>query len=155
VLRFILAGATVLMAACDSPKTPTGACRPVPPPEAADKAAIAKVTDTALQNAMAGKPVMPAGERTAARREVVLACLHRSGYRAAQSGSEAQAVDAALGSCAEVIDRFVKFDAVEAALSGDPIPDPGALAELRSSFRATAIERVREAKAGRCWRKLT
>lgn len=103
---------------------------------------------------MAGKPVMAAADRTAARHKVVVSCLHRSAYQAAEAGSQAEATDAALAACAPVIDRFVKVEALEGALGGEAMPDPAAMSELRASFRPVAAEWVREAKVGQCWRSL-
>jgi hypothetical protein len=154
VLRPVLAIAAILLGACGDRQAATGKCQPAPPPEAGGKAAIERITDAALRDAIAGKAVMAPADRTAARRRVVLACLHRSGYLAAESGSEAEATEAALAGCGPVIDSFVKTEAVEAALGGGAIPDPGAMADLRGSFRVEASARVREARAGRCWRGL-
>jgi len=152
LLKVVLGLSVMLLAACgDRPEAP-GSCQTPPPPEAAAKDAIDRITDNALRDAMAGKPVMPATDRTAARRQVVTACVHRSAYEVAERGSIAEATNAAVAACAPVIDRFVKVEALEAALGGDAIPDPGTMADLRASFRPVAEARVQEAKAGRCWR---
>jgi hypothetical protein len=154
VLRPVLVAAAVLVGACSDRQAAAGRCQPAPPPEAGAKAAIDRITDEALRDAIAGKAVIAVADRTAARRRVVVACLHRSAYLAARSGSQAEATEIALADCASVIDRFVKAEAVEAALGGGAIPDPGTMADLRGSFHAEAAGKVREAKAGRCWRGL-
>ena len=143
------------LAACEERPGPPQPCQPAPTPEVGARSEIDRITDEALRSAMAGKPVMAAADRTAARRKVVLACLHRRAYQAAEQGSKANATNAALAACAAVIDRFVKVEALEAALGGEAIPDPAAMSELRASLGPDAAELVREAKAGRCWRGLS
>jgi len=153
LLQPVLGLAALALTACGESRQPPQPCRPAPAAGATSE--IDRITDDALRNAMAGKPVMAAADRTAARRRVVVACLHRSAYQAAEEESQGNATDAALAACAPVIDRFVKVEALEGALGGEAIPDPAAMSELRASFRPDAAGLVREAKAGRCWRGLS
>lgn len=147
-----LAGLLVLTA-CGEKGEAQAACQPPPPPEAAAAEAMERITLDAMQAALEGRDPPTTAERSAARRAVVGACLHRAAYVRAEDRSADEAVDATVSECAKVIDGYIKAEAAEAALAGDIPPDRAAMAEMRVQLRAEATARVREAQAGQCWRR--
>ena len=138
------AAALLLSGACADTAADAAPCPPLPPAESARAEAIDAQTEAAIREAVAGRPAPGPEARAAARRGVVLACLHRSAYLLSGDRPPREAVDATMAECDRVIDRYFKAEAVDAGLSGEVPLDRAAMAVVRAEFQAAAAQRVRE-----------
>lgn len=131
-------------------QAPSSPCPPLPSEKEASAAEIDRITDAAMREALAGRAAQGPQERSAARAKVVLACLHRQAAGQPANISEAEAVNAAVSACAEVIDRFLKTEGSEAALAGEVPPDRTAMTQIRAGFAQAAAAHVRAKRTGAC-----
>jgi len=143
----VLAAALAVSGCGERP--PRGLACPPDQTSASGPEAIDAQVEATLRDAIAGMPVPPPAERTAARRAIVAACLRRASADAPRSGGLDAATDAIAGRCQAVIDRYLEAETAEAVLAGEA-PDPGGRAAMRATFRAEAAALVRERRAGRC-----